>query len=550
MGRMGTRIFAVALVVLAAAALTLSAENDALAESDSVSGKLLGEGVAENAFLGNECPILDEVPDSCPDGFTGGEALEYEKNGIKFKSIRCQCKSCDCKYTGSDELTGGKEAETRHGGVMWLFSDIRACVESSSGPMGGLALGQSVSDEDAETCTDKQPPSTWATNTCAAHKAKGNCEQSWFRDNANGYCHKTCGKCTPDSTPKPDFSAASTTSGSDIMAIQKLTMAEFVKFGEHRKSDMRQARERCDKGTAELAESNTLATTAPEPIGFPTPAGHTVLIGGCPEFDWSNVWKSCAVEENGKCYMDRFRDIVNEISSRSEYKDKKIGGQKLGKLKFSNDDQMYGKDMSYSALRFCGKGQDQSKFKFDQAMYKHKVKVAHIQAPQWNWHQGMAIGANLCIAIKITQGCPGTGVPFVKSEVRTSYPDNGYVRDNNFHKIDLSGQIHPQNGKLYPTVHNPTPEYLLNEVKVTIDAILREAVDKFTTERVVNQQPGSCANPQCYAPASSEPSGGSSSGGSSHCEDNHKSCRNKKSKCTSRRRKLWKDRCPKTCGTC
>merc|ERR1712225_27223 len=87
----------------------------------------------------------------------------------------------------------------------------RLAESDTTATMGGLALGQSVSDEDAETCTDKQP-TAWTTKTCAAHKAKGNCEKSWFRTHADGYCHKTCGKCTPDPTPDPTPKPVSTAS--------------------------------------------------------------------------------------------------------------------------------------------------------------------------------------------------------------------------------------------------------------------------------------------------------------------------------------------------
>ena len=49
-------------------------------------------------------------------------------------------------------------------------------------------------------CTDKPPPSDWSKNTCELQQAAGNCEKSWFRDHAEGYCHRTCGKCTPAPT--------------------------------------------------------------------------------------------------------------------------------------------------------------------------------------------------------------------------------------------------------------------------------------------------------------------------------------------------------------
>merc|ERR1711861_2201 len=105
--------------------------------------------------------------------------------------------------------------------------------------MGGLALGQSVSDKDAETCTDKPPPSSWGKNTCKQQKAIGNCEKSWFRDHAQGYCHRTCGKCTP------------------VSSAVKSILETANKKG---------------------AGASKPSASVDETFGFPTPAGHTILI--------------------------------------------------------------------------------------------------------------------------------------------------------------------------------------------------------------------------------------------------------------------------------
>jgi len=62
-------------------------------------------------------------------------------------------------------------------------------------------------------CTDKQPPSGWGKNTCELQKNAGNCEQSWFRDHAEGYCEQTCGKCTADEWNVTDPTSCPTACG-------------------------------------------------------------------------------------------------------------------------------------------------------------------------------------------------------------------------------------------------------------------------------------------------------------------------------------------------
>ena len=47
------------------------------------------------------------------------------------------------------------------------------------------------------TCSDVQPPSNWAKNTCKAQLDGENCAKRRDGRLDDGYCHETCGVCTP-----------------------------------------------------------------------------------------------------------------------------------------------------------------------------------------------------------------------------------------------------------------------------------------------------------------------------------------------------------------
>jgi len=91
--------------------------------------------------------------------------------------------------------TGAGEAQLR---IQDLRAEVASCKTKAENALSDDKTARAARPGGKvarEGCTDKQPPSTWAKNTCELQKNAGNCEKSWFRDDAAGYCEQTCGKC-------------------------------------------------------------------------------------------------------------------------------------------------------------------------------------------------------------------------------------------------------------------------------------------------------------------------------------------------------------------
>jgi hypothetical protein len=123
---------------------------------------------------------------SCSEDVNYSDKCKNTASWVTNKFCQQSCYDNGAGYDGDDCSSGWSDDECRE-----KCSDASDC-HSDCGSKCGAGCNCNGG------CTDKPPPSGWRKNTCDLQKAAGNCEKSWFRNHAEGYCHQTCGKCASD----------------------------------------------------------------------------------------------------------------------------------------------------------------------------------------------------------------------------------------------------------------------------------------------------------------------------------------------------------------